>query len=55
MVLSLNVMALPENKKPNRIDFMKTSVKGTIGATLASVGFPNYSACCCFWTKCAKQ
>ena len=29
-----------ENKKPNRRDFMKTSVKGAIGATLATVGFP---------------
>ena len=31
---------MPENKKPNRRDFMKTSVKGAIGATLATVGFP---------------
>jgi len=29
-----------ENKKPNRRDFMKTSVKGAIGATLATIGFP---------------
>ena len=31
---------MTENKKPNRRDFMKTSVKGAIGATLATVGFP---------------